>query len=238
MRNLDPIDITLMALRVASCSGQPFLFVHNIGNRVASFAEKFLHTNGYTSNEFRKSIRHRQNMRYFIISPIKGSFKVFLSPEGLERADQLLGTVRYPRKMRVRRKDPYVVTLDTVYHFTTIDLITFQQHHYFVNVRFIRRETLDIVDDPKDADDVAGVIRVLTKAPWKERVNVNILSAELLTRKPRVTMLLQFGLGRFESVAEIDVILAETLAGICAIKQLLGCRLRGGNVVWGDQILF
>jgi len=126
--------------------------------------------------------------------------------------------------------------LGSVHHFTNIGRTTVARRHYLVDVFFLD-EDRRIVDDPVRASSVAGVIRVLSRAPLKERVDVDVLTPEILERKPRISILLQFGLQEYDMVSKVDYILARTLAGVCALRGLFGCRIKGKRIVWGDKEL-
>ena len=127
-------------------------------------------------------------------------------------------------------------TLRVVYHFTNIGRTTVARRHYLVDVFFLDDDRR-IVDDPTKASGVAGVIRVLTRAPLKERVDVDVLTPEVLERRPRISILLQFGLREYGMVSKVDYILARMLAGVCALRGLFGCGIKGRRIVWGGKEL-
>ena len=131
---------------------------------------------------------------------------------------------------------PVCYTLGVVYHFTNIGRTTVARRHYLVDV-FLLDDDRKIVDDPTKASGVAGVIRVLTRAPLKERVDVDVLTPEILGRKPRISLLLQFGLQEYDVVSRVDYVLARMLAGVCALRGLFGCTVRGRRIVWGGREL-
>ncbi len=235
--NLDPVDIVLMTLRIAECSGQPFLFLEHLIRESKRLASSILNYDIYSAKELRKSICP-SNLKYFYLSTASKNLKVCLTAEGVSRADELLGTIKSPQDLIVQRIEPFVVTLKVVYNFAKIDTITYCRHYFLVDVCFIRRDTLEIVDDPREGDDATGIIRVISKSLRRERVIVNKLSHKTLAEAPRIATLLQFSLQYFDKIAKTNRILAETLAGLCAIKNLFGCKIHNKEIIWNNRTLF
>ena len=145
---LDPVDVLLITLRVAECSGQPFLYLEHLVREAKKYAR--LMSTEYSAKELRRSTRLRPD--YFYVYQVRNNLKVCLTMEGVERADDLLGTTRVPQRLIVQRKEPYVVTLIVLYRFDLMDLITFARLHYLIDIIFFKNNPMEMVDDPRDAE--------------------------------------------------------------------------------------
>lgn len=233
--DLDPVDVVLMALRIAECSGKPFMYMERLMRETKRISMRYLKKNSYSTKDFRRSID--LNKEYFRPwGTTLNNLRIRLSVEGVRRADELLGTIRSPQRVNIIKKNPYTISLETLYIFQNIGLKTHCRHYYYIDVLFINDE-LEFIDDPRDATDVTGLIRLLTRGR-KEEIYINELDSEIISDRPRIALLLQFALHKFDALARADRILAESLVGICAIKKLFGCKIENRTIIWREKTIF
>jgi len=226
------VDVLLATLRIAECSGKPFMYMEHLIREAKWLASNFSSIIPGV-NDLKRGLKLHGD--FFLVRMRRGNLAVKLSPEGVSRADRLLGTVRIPQRVNIIQRNPYKLSLETLYVFQNIDFKTYCRHYYFVDIRFVNND-LEFVDDISDATDAVGVVRVITRGR-KEDVYVNTLSDDLLTKKPKIALLFMFSLHKFDELCRVDRVLAETLVGTCGIKNLFGCRIENGSVIWGDKRL-
>ena len=150
--------------------------------------------------------------------------KIFarLTDEGRKLADGIMGLKKIPLSIRVKRREPWIIDLTTLYEATKITFMACRTHHFYFEPYFLRGRK---IVEPEEAQLVLGIVKC-TDRDGKERMPLRLLSDKNMPQ--RIGLLFQYSLRRYEEVVEADVRLAKALLATIGLRNLWGATIHNG----------